>query len=99
LAILTFIGIWSSGKAEAIFKEKDSHKIVIDEIVGYLYAMILVPTTLSMLIIAFFIFRIFDVLKPFPLRRLQRLHGGIGVMIDDILAGLYSCVLIHVFFL
>jgi phosphatidylglycerophosphatase A len=95
LAGLTMIGVWASGLAERIHGEKDSHKIVIDEIVGYGYAMILLPTTWKTVLGAFLLFRVFDVLKPFPIRRLQRLPGGIGVMIDDILAGLYTCAILH----
>jgi phosphatidylglycerophosphatase A len=96
IAALTGVGIWTSGLAERIHGVKDSHKIVIDEIVGYFYAMILLPTTWKTVLAAFLLFRAFDVLKPFPIRRSQRLPGGIGVMIDDILAGIYTCVLLHI---
>jgi phosphatidylglycerophosphatase A len=95
LAALTIIGVWVSDLAERIHGEKDSHKIVIDEIVGYGYAMILLPSTWKTVLGAFLVFRILDVLKPFPIGRLQRLPGGIGVMIDDILAGLYTCAILH----
>lgn len=95
LAALTGIGIWSASHAELYFNEKDSHKIVIDEFAGFFYAILLLPLTAFNLIGAFLLFRLLDVVKPFPIRRSQRLPGGIGVMCDDILAGLYTCGIMH----
>lgn len=93
---LTVIGIMLASRAEAIFNEKDSHKIVIDEIVGYFYAMFLLPYRWEYLIAAFFVFRIFDVIKPYPIRGLEKLPSGLGVMIDDVLAGVYTCIILHI---
>jgi len=93
---LTYLSILTGGCAAEWLGEKDPHKVVIDEIAGYFYAMFLLPTTPLYIGASFFLFRIFDVWKPFPIRRSQRLHGGLGITIDDILAGIYTCLLLHV---
>lgn len=92
----TLIGIITATEAEKMYGEKDSHKIVIDEIVGYMFAMFLVPTTLVNMIAVFFIFRIFDVIKPGPIRKMEKLEGGMGVMLDDILSGICTCIVMHI---
>ena len=94
---LTGLSVWSASFMEKWLGEKDPHKVVIDEIAGYFYAMMLLPTTPLYLGSAFVLFRIFDVWKPFPIRASQKLPGGIGITIDDVLAGIYTCVLIHLF--
>ncbi len=89
-AIVVF-GIWLSFRAEAILGEKDSGVIVIDEIAGFMVTMFALPMTWQTIVIGFFLFRAFDVFKPFPIRRIdQRLPGGWGVMLDDVLAGVYA---------
>jgi phosphatidylglycerophosphatase A len=93
---LTGLSIWTATLAEKWLREKDPHKVVIDEITGYFYAMILLPTTPLMLASSFILFRIFDIWKPFPIRQSQKLPGGVGITIDDILAGLYACVILHI---
>ncbi|MCK4649553.1 phosphatidylglycerophosphatase A [bacterium] len=97
LIVLSLFGICISNKATLyFFKEKDSKRIVIDEIVGFLIAMFLIPPTLKFVLAAFIVFRVIDILKPFPLRRLEKLPGGWGVMCDDLLAGVYANVIIQV---
>ena len=97
LIVLSLFGICISNKATIyFFKEKDSKRIVIDEIVGFLIAMFLIPPTLKFVLAAFIVFRVIDILKPFPLRRLEKLPGGWGVMCDDLLAGVYANVIIQV---
>jgi len=95
--MITGVSIWSADIAEKRLGEKDPHKVVIDEIAGYFWTMLLLPTTPFYLFSGFALFRIFDILKPFPIRRSQNLPGGLGITIDDVLAGIYSCVLIHLF--
>ncbi len=92
---LTSIGILTASYAEVHFNEKDSHKIVIDEFAGFFYAMLLLPPTTLNLLGGFLLFRLLDIVKPFPIGRSQRLPGGIGVMCDDILAGLFTCGIMH----
>ncbi|HRZ87838.1 MAG TPA: phosphatidylglycerophosphatase A [bacterium] len=85
------LGVCVSTEAEHIYKEKDSHKIVIDEVAGYFVTMFLIANpTLWMMVIGFFLNRIFDILKPYPIRRIEQLHGGLGIMLDDVVAGVYS---------
>jgi phosphatidylglycerophosphatase A len=91
LTVLVFIvGTWAAGQAEVILGRKDSPSIVIDEIAGYLVAMFMVPSGWGFIVAGFFLFRIFDIIKPYPLYQLQDLHGGLGVMFDDILAAGYT---------
>jgi phosphatidylglycerophosphatase A len=93
--LVTGIGVWAAGEAEKLLGKKDAPSIVIDEIAGYLISMILVPSGLGYVVAAFFLFRVFDIIKPFPLYRLQDLHGGLGVVIDDVGAGIYTNIVLQ----
>jgi len=88
--IISLIGIWAAGEAEKLFGVKDPHPVVIDEIAGLLTAMLFLPFQIKYLLIAFVIFRVFDVLKPWPCFQIQSLDGGWGIMLDDLIAGLYT---------
>jgi phosphatidylglycerophosphatase A len=91
-----FLSIWISEKAEIFFVKKDDQRIVIDEIIGFLITMLWVPKTVPFIIIGFFLFRFFDILKPFPIRRLEKgLKGGYGVVLDDVAAGVYANIILH----
>jgi phosphatidylglycerophosphatase A len=85
-----FLGTCAADRAESILGAKDSPSIVIDEIAGFLVAMFMVPTSWRFIAAGFLLFRAFDIVKPWPLKRLQDLHGGLGVMLDDIGAGIYA---------
>jgi phosphatidylglycerophosphatase A len=89
------LGVWSAGRADRLFGTKDNRTIVIDEIAGYLVSLLLVPVSWRYVVAAFFVFRFFDILKPFPLRRLEHLPGGWGVMMDDIGAGIYTNIILQ----
>ncbi len=92
-----FLSVWISENAERFFGKKDDQRIVIDEIIGFLVAMLWVPKTVPFIIIGFFLFRFFDILKPFPIRHLEkRLKGGYGVVLDDVLAGVYANIVLQV---
>lgn len=92
----TLLACWVADRAEAIFHEKDSGKIVIDEVAGYLITMAGVPATPVAVLGGFLFFRIFDVLKPQPARWLDRsIKNGFGVVLDDVAAGLYACAATH----
>ncbi|SJZ31272.1 phosphatidylglycerophosphatase A family protein [Selenihalanaerobacter shriftii] len=93
ILVLTLVGIVISHWAEELYGEKDCQKIVIDEWAGYFVAMF--GLGINMLIPAFILFRIFDITKPSPIRNLQEFHGGIGIMLDDILAGIMANLLIR----
>ena len=95
-AAIFFIGVFVAGETEKIEDNRDPGIVVIDEIAGMLVTMIAAPATPLAMALGFFIFRVFDVLKPFPIRLAdQRLHGGIGIMLDDILAGIYSLIVLQ----
>jgi len=91
VSLLTLLAVYASGEAERIFGRKDSPRIVIDEIVGFLWALALIGPTAGRIVAAFFLFRIFDILKPPPARWCQdRLPGGWGVVGDDVVAGIWT---------
>jgi phosphatidylglycerophosphatase A len=90
------IGIVAADAAEKAIGEQDSGHIVVDEFIGYLVSAYAVPRTHWHLIAAFLLFRFFDILKPFPISRLEkRLSGGLGIMADDILAGIFSNIILQ----
>ena len=91
LVLLGFVilSIWSSDRAEVVLG-KDARPIVIDEVVGQWIALLLCPREIGWAALCFFLFRFYDIVKPFPIRISQNLRGGWGIVIDDILAGLYS---------
>lgn len=91
--ILSALAIVVSGRAETIYSKKDDQRIVIDEIVGFQVAMLPIAITGLNICVAFVLFRIFDIWKPFPVNRLQDLPGGWGVVIDDVAAGIYAGVI------
>jgi phosphatidylglycerophosphatase A len=84
------IGVWSSRQAEQLLKQTDPHAVVIDEVTGYLIAVACLPHHWFYPLAAFFLFRLFDIWKPFPINRSQNLPGGWGIMVDDVLAGIYT---------
>lgn len=94
LALGFLLGVYVSGKAEVLWGH-DAGRIVIDEVVGMWVAMAFLPKAFWLLVIGFFLFRGLDIWKPFPVRRSQRLPGGWGVMTDDLLAGCYANILLH----
>ena len=94
LAIVTLVGIWAGSRVERAIDAKDPGIIVIDEVAGMLVSVLFVPRTIPVLVTAFLLFRLFDIWKPFPARQLQELHGGLGVMLDDLIAGVYALALI-----
>jgi phosphatidylglycerophosphatase A len=84
-----------SGRAEEIFKEKDCKKIVIDDFSGMLISLLFIPHNYKLIIAGFFIFRLLDILKVPPADRLEKFKGSKGVVGDDLIAGLYTNVLLH----
>ena len=94
LAIVTLVGIWAGSRVERAIDAKDPGIIVIDEVAGMLVSVLFLPRSIPVLVTAFLLFRLFDIWKPFPARQLQELHGGLGVMLDDLIAGAYALALI-----
>ena len=95
LAILV-IGIWSANGAERALGRKDPGQVVIDEVLGMLITLALLPVSLTGVFVGFMLFRVFDVVKPYPTGRLEHLPGGYGIMLDDAMAGVYSYLVLRV---
>lgn len=99
---LAWIGIWAGTRAESVFGKKDSGQIVIDEVCGQVISFVFIAPFLAGLggqwrwwmIPGFLLFRAFDIFKPFPINGLQSLTGGLGVMMDDVIAGIYAAALL-----
>ncbi|NOZ24813.1 MAG: phosphatidylglycerophosphatase A [Nitrospirae bacterium] len=84
-------GVAASERVEVLLNEKDSSHIVVDELAGYLVSVFLIPFSIPNALLAFLLFRAFDITKPPPIRWMERhVRGGLGIMIDDILAGVYA---------
>jgi phosphatidylglycerophosphatase A len=94
--VVIVVGIWAGGRVERVLGTKDPGLIVIDEVAGMLLSVLLLPLphTIGVLLTAFFLFRLFDIWKPFPARESQALAGGLGVMLDDLIAGVYALILV-----
>ena len=96
------VGIWSGTRAEKIFDQKDSGQIVIDEVCGQIISFVFIAPFIShtgegwrwWMIAGFLLFRLFDIFKPYPIKGLQELTGGLGVMMDDIIAGIYAAIIL-----
>lgn len=100
LAALFVLGFLTAGSAEKILDRPDPGCIVIDEILGVFITLTLAPNHPAAWILGFILFRIFDVLKPFPVSWLDtHLHGGIGIMMDDVMAGVYAFIALQLIWL
>ncbi|MDI6890923.1 MAG: phosphatidylglycerophosphatase A [Thermodesulfovibrionales bacterium] len=97
LFLLIPVGVISSRHAERLLNSKDSRHIVIDEFCGYLLSVVLVPFSIGYALTAFFLFRFFDILKPFPIKKIGFvLSGGEGIMADDIVAAIYTNLILQI---
>ncbi|VBB42731.1 Phosphatidylglycerophosphatase A [uncultured Desulfatiglans sp.] len=96
LVTLALIGLafWSSERTRRLLRKDDPSPVVIDEVAGTLVTLFLVPPSWLGWTAGFFLFRFFDILKPYPIRRLERLRGGLGIVADDLLAGVYARVVL-----
>lgn len=92
LLIFCLLGIWASGRATQLFKNKDPQKVVVDEVMGQLLVFLFIPFGAHWfyIVAGFLLFRLFDIWKPYPIDSLQNLPAGIGVCADDLLAGVYG---------
>jgi len=88
--VVSAAGLWAAAGAERIFGRRDPQPVVVDEISGQMLSLLLLPLDVGGLSLGFALFRLFDIAKPFPVRRLERLPGGAGIMADDLLAGVYA---------
>ena len=94
--LVTLVGVWAAHRAEIVLGSKDPGAIVIDEVAGMTLSVLALPLTPVVLAVAFVLFRVFDVVKPPPARGSQSLRGGVGVMVDDLVAGLYALAVVGV---
>lgn len=90
IAAVWVIGVWAASRTEIALGKKDPGIVVIDEVAGMLITLALLPVSIPAVVLGFLLFRLFDVIKPYPAAQLEHLHGGLGIMLDDVFAGLYS---------
>ena len=96
VAAVFLVGTFAAGEAEKILDNRDPGIVVIDEIAGIMVAMAAVPATPLNLALGFVLFRFFDIVKPFPVNFFdKRFHGGLGIMLDDVIAGLYTLIILQ----
>jgi phosphatidylglycerophosphatase A len=98
ILFLFVLGMLFSGEAEKVYKHKDAKMIVIDEACGMLLALFFVPVSIFSAVLGFFIFRVLDILKPPPARRMEKLTGSLGVMFDDVIAAIYTNLILQIIF-
>jgi phosphatidylglycerophosphatase A len=101
IAVITVLGVWAASLTERVLRTKDPGKVVVDEVAGQLIALLPIPLAAETgwaywLIPAFLLFRFFDIVKPYPARKLESLHGGLGIMADDLVAGVYAAIIVGV---
>jgi len=90
------LGIWAADIVAKKSGLKDPSKVVIDEVCGMMVSFLWIPITAATLVWGFLLFRLFDILKPPPIKRLEKLPGGYGIMLDDVLAGVYVNLILRV---
>jgi len=98
LIFLFALGILFAGEAEKIYKKKDEPRIVIDEVCGMLLTLFFVPVSVYSVVLGFLLFRVMDIMKPFPAKRIEKLAGSVGIMFDDVVAGIYANLILQVIF-
>lgn len=96
IAAVTYLGIWAATRTEKITGRKDPGIVVVDEVAGQLITFLFLPwdSPAWVFVVGFVLFRVFDIWKPYPIRRLESLESGLGIMADDVLAGVYAATLL-----
>ncbi|HEY3382081.1 MAG TPA: phosphatidylglycerophosphatase A [Vicinamibacterales bacterium] len=90
IVVLFAAGCWAGSEAEAHYGRTDPGQVVLDEVIGMLLTLLFLPVSWIGVLLGFLLFRLFDVFKPFPARQCERLPGGLGIMADDAVAGIYG---------
>jgi phosphatidylglycerophosphatase A len=98
IIIFSFYGVYVGTEFEK-FYGKDPAECTIDEVVGMWISLLFLPKILWVSVLVFLLWRLFDIVKPFPARKLEKLEGGLGIMIDDIISSIYVLLLVHLFIL
>jgi phosphatidylglycerophosphatase A len=96
ILLLFVLGVWSASVAGRYFRANDPGPVVLDEVVGMLITLWLIPVGWTGALVGFLLFRVFDIVKPYPARQLEGLHGGLGVMADDVMAAIYANLVLRV---
>lgn len=96
LAVISVVGLWASGVAARHFNREDPGEVVIDEVAGQLATLCLTGAGVTGALLGFLVFRVLDIVKPWPANRFERLPGGLGIMADDVMAGAYGNLLLRV---
>jgi len=102
LLFITSVGIWASYKTASELGNEDPDEVVIDEVAGILVTFLFVKPTFLSLLLGFILFRLVDITKPFPIKKIEKIPYGVGIMVDDLLAGVYTgliLVLLNKYFL
>ena len=95
LGVIVIVGVVTSAEASLRFGSDDPPEVVIDEIAGQILTFLFLPVSSWNLILGMVLFRIFDIWKPYPIRRVESLKNGVGIMADDLLAGVYSNIVLR----
>jgi len=90
ILVSLILGLLTARKAEELFELEDASQIIIDEFTGMLVSLYLLPPTMGYIVSAFLLFRFFDIIKPEPIKTLEKLKGSAGIMADDLMAGVYA---------
>jgi phosphatidylglycerophosphatase A len=99
LAVISVVGVWAASVAARHFGRDDPGPVVIDEVAGQLLTLLLTGVGAGGAIVGFFLFRVLDIFKPWPARQFESLHGGLGIMADDLMVAVYGNLLMHLFVL
>ena len=100
--VLTWAGIWAASRTERILRLKDPGKVVVDEVAGQMIALLplsvfAVTARGFWIMVSFTLFRLFDIFKPYPARKFESLRSGLGIMADDLVAGVYAALILGIF--
>jgi phosphatidylglycerophosphatase A len=90
IAMVVAVAIWTSERSQELLGNGDPSEVVIDEVAGFLLTMFLLPPSCMTLGLGFVLFRVFDILKPYPIKQAEKLWGGLGIVMDDLVAGIYA---------
>lgn len=97
IPVIVVLGIWAASRTEKLLGRKDPGKVVVDEVAGQMISLMPIAFLANgpwivWVIVSFNLFRLFDIFKPYPARRFEALHGGFGIMMDDLVAGVYGAI-------
>ena len=99
IGLVFILGVFASTAYSNAVNKKDPHQIVIDEVAGQLLVLFRLNPSWLLMLSAFFLFRLFDIAKPFPIKQIEKFPKGLGIMADDIMAAIYTGILIHLYLL